>query len=99
MENGSPLLWSSTMGVNDLISYEKGVTVSFKHCSESNFIYGELIIKVKQLLTELFKTTSEIQTLIFNNLEKVKFEVTLKEDQGLLLKCKYTVMFLFYLFV
>lgn len=99
MENSSPLLWSSTMCVNDLILYEKGVTVSFKHCSESNLIYGEFIFKVKQLLTELFKRTSEIQTLIFKSLEKVKFEVTLKEDQDLLLKCKYAVMFLFYCFV
>lgn len=92
MENGSSMLWSSAIGVNDLISYEKGVIMSFKHCSESNLIYGEFIINVKQLLTELFKTTTEVQKLIFNNLEKVKFDISLKEDVSLLLKCKTNLL-------
>lgn len=71
--------------VNDLISYEKGVNVSFKHCSESNLLYGELIINVKELLTELFKKTSEMQILLFNILEKVNFDFTLKGESDLLL--------------
>ncbi|VVC44804.1 Hypothetical protein CINCED_3A023342 [Cinara cedri] len=77
---------SSTIGVNSLVSYEKGVIMAFKHCSESNLIYGEFIINIKQLLTELFKTTSELQKLILNYLEKIEFNVTLKEDVSLLLK-------------
>lgn len=76
---------TSSFIITDLISYEKGVIESFKHCSKSNLLYGELIINVKELLTELFKKTSELQILFFNILEKVKFDFTLKEDLGLLL--------------
>lgn len=80
--------------VTYLISYEKGVILSFKHCSESNLIYGELIINVKELLTELFKKTSEMQILFFNIIENINFDFTLNGELDLLLNGnKY---FLFY---
>ncbi|XP_025195637.1 uncharacterized protein LOC112594842 [Melanaphis sacchari] len=72
--------------VNNLLAYEKNIIALFKHCSESNLIYGNLIMNVKQLLTELFKKASEIQLLFFGILEKVKFDLSLKEDLNLLLK-------------
>ncbi|XP_025422446.1 uncharacterized protein LOC112692105 [Sipha flava] len=76
---------TSSIIVPDLISYEKGVIASFKHCSESNVIYGNFINNVKQLLTDLFKKTSAVQILFFNIIEKVTFDLTLKGDQDLLL--------------
>lgn len=79
---------ASSSIVIGLISYEKGLIASFKHCSESNLIYGNLIMNVKQSLTELFKKASEIQILFFNILEKVKFDFSLKDDLSLLLKGK-----------
>lgn len=79
---------TSSIIMTDLISYEIGVIASFKHCSESNVIYGELITNFKKLLTELFKNTSEVQTLFFNILEKVKFDFTLDDDLNLLLNGK-----------
>lgn len=80
--------------VTYLISYEKGVILSFKHCSESNLIYEELIINVKELLTELFKKTSEMQILFFNIIENINFDFTLNGELDLLLNGnKY---FLFY---
>lgn len=84
---------TSSIVVTDLILYEKGVIASFKHCSESSIIYGNLIVKVKQLLTELFKKTSELQTIWFNIFEKVEFELSLKEDQSLMLNGKTYLLF------
>lgn len=74
--------------VTDLLSYEKDIIALFKHCSESNLIYGNLIMNVKQLLTELFKKASEIQILFFSIVEKVKFDFMLKKDLSLLLRGK-----------
>lgn len=91
MENRT---YISSIVMTDLILYEKGVIASFKHCSESSIIYGDLIVKVKQLLTELFKKTSELQTLWFNIFEKVEFDLTLKEDLSLMLNGKkYLLLF------
>lgn len=90
MENISCI---SSIVVTDLILYEKGVIASFKHCSESSIIYGDLIVKVKQFLTELFKKTSEIQTLWFKIFEKVEFDLTLKEDLSLMLNGKKYLLF------
>lgn len=87
---------TSSIIVPDLISYEKGVIATFKHCSESNMIYGNLINSVKQLLTDLFKKTSAVQILFFNILEKVTFDLTLKGDQDLLLSGK-KLCFFYYL--
>lgn len=78
----------SSIIVTDLISYEIGVTMSFKHCSESNIIYGDSITSIKELLTEMFKKTSEVQTLFFNILEKVNFDFTIDGDLNLLLDGK-----------
>lgn len=86
---------TSSIIVTDLLSFEKDVIACFKHCSESNLIYGDLISNVKQLLTELFKTTSEAQKLFFNILEKCMFDLTLKEDQCLLISGKKNVLFCF----
>lgn len=74
--------------VTDLISYEIGVITSFKHCSESSLIYGDLITHVKDLLTTLFTKTSEVQKLFFNILEQVEFDFTLDGDINLLLDGK-----------
>lgn len=76
---------TSSIIVTNLISYEIGVTISFEHCSESNLIYGDLLNNVKELLTEMFKKTSEIQTLFFSILEKVNFDFNLDGDLSLLL--------------
>lgn len=76
---------TSSIIVTDLISYEKGVIVSFEHCSESSLIYGDFITSVKQSLTEFFKKASEVQTLFFSILERVQFDLTLKGDLDLLL--------------
>jgi len=78
--------------VRGFLSYEKGVIASFKHCSESNLIYGNFIMNVKELLTELFKKASEIQILFFSILEKVKFDFSLNEDLNLLLKGKKNII-------
>ncbi|XP_060859164.1 uncharacterized protein LOC132936451 [Metopolophium dirhodum] len=72
--------------VSGFLSYEKGIIASFKHCSESSLIYGNLIMNVKKLLTELFKKASEIQILFFSILEKVKFDFSLNGDLSLLLR-------------
>jgi len=85
MKNGS---CTPSIVVSDLILYEKAVITLFKHCSESNRIYGSLIATVEQLLRDLFKKTSEIQALVFNILENVKFDFTLEEDLELLLTGK-----------
>lgn len=82
----------SSIIVTDLILYKKGVITSFKHCSESNIIYGNLIDKIKQLLTELFKKTSEIQSLWLKIFEKVEFDLTLKEDLNLMLSGKKYIL-------
>lgn len=79
---------TSSMIITHLISYEKGVIASFEHCSESSLIYGDLINNLKQLLTDLFRTTSEVQKLFFNIIQKVTFDLTLKEDQDLVLTGK-----------
>ncbi|XP_050062718.1 uncharacterized protein LOC114128039 [Aphis gossypii] len=77
---------TSSSIVTDLLSYEKDIIALFKHCSESNLIYGNLIMNIKQLLTELFKKASEIQILFFSIVEKVEFDFTLKKDLSLLLR-------------
>lgn len=74
--------------VNELIIFQKGVILSFKHCSKSNIIYSDSIDSVKSLLIELFKNTSNIQTLVFNILEKVEFDFTLEEDLKLIINGK-----------
>jgi len=79
---------TSSIVVSDLITYEKAVIALFKHCSESNRVYGSLIATVRQLLTDLFKKTSEMQALVFNILENVKFDFTLEKDLELLLTSK-----------
>ncbi|XP_022169454.1 uncharacterized protein LOC111033157 [Myzus persicae] len=76
----------SSIIVSGFLSYEKCIIALFKHCSESNLIYGNLIMSVKEMLTELFKKTSEIQILFFSILEKVKFDFSLNGDLSLLLK-------------
>lgn len=78
--------------VSGFLSYEKGIIASFKHCSESNLIYGNLIMNVKELLTELFKKASEIQILFFSILEKVKFDFSLNGDLSLLLRGKIIIL-------
>lgn len=78
----------SSIIVSGFLSYEKCIIALFKHCSESNLIYGNLIMSVKEMLTELFKKTSEIQILFFSILEKVKFDFSLNGDLSLLLKGK-----------
>ncbi|XP_060847782.1 uncharacterized protein LOC132927288 [Rhopalosiphum padi] len=77
---------TSSSIVSDLVLYEKDMIALFKHCSESNLIYGNLIMNVKQLLTELFKKASEIQILFFSISEKVKFDVSIPDDSSLLLR-------------
>jgi len=79
---------TSSSIVSDLVLYEKDMIALFKHCSESNLIYGNLIMNVKQLLTELFKKASEIQILFFSISEKVKFDVSIPDDSSLLLRGK-----------
>lgn len=76
---------TSSIIVTNLISHEKGVIESFKHCSDSSLIYGDLIGTVVPLLTDLFKITTDIQTLFFNIFEKVKFDFMKEIDLQLLL--------------
>lgn len=79
--------------VSRFLSYEKCIIASFKHCSESNLIYDNLIMNVKELLTELFKKASEIQILFFSILEKVKFDLSLNGDLSLLLRGKIIILY------
>lgn len=76
---------TSSIIVSNLISHEKGIIESFKHCSDSNLIYGDLIITVVPLLTNLFKITTDMQTLFFNIFKKVEFDFMQEIDQQLLL--------------
>ncbi|XP_050528805.1 uncharacterized protein LOC126898614 [Daktulosphaira vitifoliae] len=72
--------------ISDLITYEHAVIISFKHCSESNLIYGDLFECVRPHLTELFQKASDLQTSFFNIIENIKFNMNNKEEIELVLK-------------
>lgn len=77
----------------DIIMYEKAVIASFKHCSQSNLIYGDLIINFQDLLIEIFKKTSELQMLFFKILDQIEFDFTKDGDLDLLINGKKLCIF------
>ncbi|XP_050426035.1 uncharacterized protein LOC126836554 [Adelges cooleyi] len=78
IDRGSNL---STSILSDVMAYVQASIMTFKHCSQSNSVYGpDLFESIRQPLTEFFQKSSDLQTCCFRVVENIKFDPSKKQD-------------------